>query len=163
MAHSRVSVWQTLPCSEGPEECPSSHQSLFQFGELRIWWPRGGGRTGRGGEVWLSLGPRSQRQGRRVWLPTCPGPQPQALQPPGPPRPPSWPAAPGWDASPHFPEESERGLGRTQSLEVGQMLLGRSWGPRAGRAQVGHGLQLTPQGTRLCPHGQEPTTPCWVP
>lgn len=93
-------------------------------------WRRGG--AGRDGEVWLSLGPSSQRQGRRVWLPTCPGPRPQALQPPGSPGPPSWPTAPGWDAGPHFPEESERGLGQTQSLEVGQMLLGRSWGPGAG-------------------------------
>lgn len=97
---SVMGAWQTSPPEfRGHEECPSSYQR--QYGKLRVWWPHGK-------EHCLSLGPESQRQGRRVRLPTCPcppaagstgrpgwpGPAPPGLQPLG------------WDAGPHFPEES---------------------------------------------------------
>lgn len=80
--------------------------------ELRIWWPHAGSSAewGEGGmgKAWLSPGPRNQRQGRRVGLPTCPVPQAAgSAGRPGPPRTASpGPRPLGWAVGPNFPEES---------------------------------------------------------
>lgn len=161
------------PCSvqRGLRDVPHPIKACYTLGSSEYGGHVEGGGLGGAGEVWLSLGPGSQRQRRRVWLPTCPGPRPQALLPSSPPHPPSWPTAPGWDAGPHFPEESERGLGQTQSLEVGQMLLGRSWDPEPVWAQVGHGLHSprrapavsTQTGTHYPMLGATNAAPCRAP
>lgn len=88
------------------------------------------------GKDWLSLGPRSQKQQRRVGLPTCPCPPGRRLhRPPWPaPARPSWPTASGLGHRPTLPGGVENAAwARPRALEVGQMLLcSRSWGPRLG-------------------------------
>lgn len=116
------------------------------------------------GKASLSLGPRNQSQGRRVWLPMCPYPPGRRLcRPPWPaPDRLSWPMASGLGRRPTLPGGVENAAwARPRALEVGQMLLcSRSWRPRPG---VGRPMGCrSPTRARVYLQRCELTTACWV-